>query len=86
MGSIGLGDSWTPVMCKLRLAEVDPDVRWRLRNALKEDARGAAIVPQLIRRWLYGNDRRIRRGIGRSMDGVEDVVVDVILWRVHMQL
>jgi hypothetical protein len=31
-------------MCKLRLAEVDPDERWRLRKALKEDARGAAIV------------------------------------------
>ena len=31
-------------MCRLRLAEVDAAVRWRLRSALKEEARGAAIV------------------------------------------
>ena len=42
--SIGLGDSCTPVMCKVRFAEVDAEVCLRLRSALKEEARGAAMV------------------------------------------
>jgi len=44
VGSIGFGEAWTPVMWRPRLAGVDVDAFWRLRKALKDEARGAAMV------------------------------------------
>ena len=41
---MGAGEEWTPVMCRLRLAGTEWEAFWRLRKALKEEARGAAMV------------------------------------------
>ncbi len=70
-------------MCKLRLAVADPAVRWRLRSALKEDARGAAIVLRSMLRYSVEGMVWMRTGV--LMDGMEDVVVDVVLRGVHVQ-
>jgi len=72
VGSIGRGEAWTPVICRPRLAGVDPVDRCRLRKAVKEEARGAAMVME-----------RVSPRVVESVDGVEDVVVDVVLRWVH---
>lgn len=41
---VGAGDGFTPVIWRLRLAGTDDDAFCRLRSALNDEARGAAMV------------------------------------------
>lgn len=53
---MGRGEAWTPVICKPRLDGAEADARCRFRNALKEEARGAAMVVKSFR--VYTDRRR----------------------------
>ena len=77
MGSIGRGEAWTPVIWRPRFEEAPVDF-WRLRSALKDEARGAAMTPLFA--WCVEMRVGEEEGQGRGLvDGVDEVVVDVVL-------
>ena len=71
---MGLGEACTPVMWRSRLVGVDLEALCRLRRALKDEARGAAMFSSYTEKY---------RRFGKSVNSVNDGVVNVVLRRAH---